>query len=389
SEGFIKKSNECIEVWKSAISEYDANDKKARISKKNIDRFYWNVAVAYFYMNEFDKAVQTLNEAMTVGKSTASEKYFIGQIKNRKKRYELNEKRKLEASNPVAHNLNKNMGGSVGKAVAISLKGINPAYRVKKVTKKYHSGINDYIETTYFYYEENHLKYKIKDSKNRVDSIAYSYSHNRINEKPYYYGKSKSKDWKKEERYGVTYEILNGLITKRTKRGEELIYKYNGNGGLDALIRHTKNYQDDLMYKYALSYQQNKIVQVRTFRFFEGEWKEHKDLALNFNAKNFTVSIADRGMVYELDYRNGPLSRIQKYKNFNVEKEDFKYIFYYDEKGNVIKQSFKNSYGNVETYEIEYEQKKGNEELFLGTNDWAVNIYFHQITFNDFFEVSY
>ncbi|RLD67573.1 MAG: hypothetical protein DRI95_04570, partial [Bacteroidetes bacterium] len=45
SEGFIKKSNECIEVWKSAISEYDANDKNARISKKNIDRFYWNVAV--------------------------------------------------------------------------------------------------------------------------------------------------------------------------------------------------------------------------------------------------------------------------------------------------------------------------------------------------------
>ncbi len=386
SEGFIKKSNECIEVWKSAISEYDANDKKARISKKNIDRFYWNVAVAYFYMNEFDKAVQTLNEAMTIGKSTASEKYFINQIDDRKSRFNKNEKRELETNSQVN---NISAIGLGNKAAAVVLKGINPNFRVKKVTKKYHSGINDYIETTYFYYEGNRLKYKIKDSKSRVDSIAYSYNPRYINEKPFYYVKSKPKKWINDEKHGITYDILNGLITKRTKRGEELMYKYNEHGGLDALIRHTKNYQDDLMYKYVLSYQQNKFVQVRTFRFVEGEWKEHKDLVLNFNNRNFTVKQAEYGTVYELDYRNGPLSRIQKYKNFNVEKEDLKYIFYYDEKGNVVKQSFKNSYGNVENYEIEYEQKEGNEELFLGTNDWPVNIYFHQITFNDFFEVSY
>lgn len=389
SEGFIIKSNECIDVWKSAISEYDANDKKARISKKNIDRFYWNVAVAYFYMNEFDKAVQTLNEAMTVGKSTASEKYFIGQIKNRKNRYKLNEKRKLEANSTITSNLNKNIGGSVGKAVAISLKGINPNFRVKKVTKKYHSGINDYIETTYFYYEGNRLKYKIKNSKSRVDSIVYSYSHNKINEKAYYSVKSKGENWIKDEIKGVTYDILNRLITKRTKRGEELIYKYNSQGGLVALIRHTKNYYDDLMYKYTFHFNNNKLDQIKTFRFFEGEWKEHKDLVLNFNHSNSTVKIADRGFVYKLDYSNGLLLKIQKYNNFNIDKEDLKYIFKYDSNGNIIEQSFKNTYGNVETYEIEYEQKEGNEEMFLGTKDWAINTYFHQITFNEYFEVSY
>ncbi|MEN8122888.1 MAG: hypothetical protein ABFS35_21290 [Bacteroidota bacterium] len=402
SEGFINKSNECIEVWKSAISEFDANDKKARISKKNIDRFYWNVAVAYLYMNEFDKAVQTLNEAMTVGKSTVSEKYFIGQIKNRKNRYELNEKRKLEFSSSVTsastnntstntenNSTNKNNTfASIGKAVFVPSKGINNEYRVKKVSKTYKNGISEYVEITNFYYDGDKLIYKLIDSEKKVDSIAYNYSSGSVNTSQYSYSKAMGKKWIKSNNKDVSYSIINNLVVKKTTRSEELIYKYNETGGLDALIRKKLLY-GNIMYKYTFHFIKDKLSQIKTYRFRDGEWVEQEDQILNFNHKNFTIQQSEYGTVYELDYRNGPLSRIQKYKNFNVEKEDMSYLFFYDTNGNINKQKFKNSFGNTEIYDIEYEQKEGNEKLFLGTRDWRANTFFHQITFNDFFEADY
>ncbi len=412
SAGFIDKSNKCIEVWKSAISEFDASNKKARISRKNIDELYANIAFAYLYMNEFEKARQTVKQALTVGKADGMEKSYIRQIDEREKRYKANEKRKQEFSastgNATNNNTNNNTsdntvtientennntaiistGVTMDKAIAVPLKGINPAYRVKTVSKQYKIGMNEYAETTNFYYDGNKLRYKIKDADKRVDSIVYKYNSGFINETCYYYNKGMSKKWLKDEKKAVTYDVINNLVVKKVTRNEELIYKYNGNGGLDALIRKNLLY-NNVMYKYTFHFAQNKLAQIKTFRFRNGDWVEEKDQVLNFNNKNFTVQMAEYGTVYELDYRNGPLSRIQKYKNFNVAKEDMSYTFFYDANGNINKQKFKNSYGDNENYEIQYEKGDGNEELFLGTKDWRANTFFHQITFNNFFEASY
>lgn len=390
SEVFISISNECIDMWKNAISEYDAGNKKARISPKNIDYLYWNIGIAYLYMNDFDNALKTMQAALTVGKSKYSEKAQITFIKNRKTRYELNEKRKKEASNPSSLVIANNTNGQTSeKAPAIVLKGINKAYRVKRVVKKYHRGIDDYIDILEYHYKGNQLAYIIKDTKLRIDSIAYDYNPRYINETPYYYGKSKPKVWIKDEKHAKTYDIQNGLITIRASISEELTYKYNQSGGLEALVRKVRDMGEYMMYKYTLTYQNGQLAKAQNFQFFQGDWSEHKGEALLFSKNGTVVNKLKGAQMYRVEMTGKHIKKITKYKNFNETKVEFKYIFNYDSNGNIIKQSFLNGFGNVETYEIEYEHKAGNEELFLGTNDWPINIYFHQLTFNEFFEASY
>lgn len=391
SSEFIRISNECIDIWKKAISEYDAGNKKARISRKNIDALYMNISIAYMYMTEFDTAIQAMEAALSVGKSDGYEKAQIRKIKERKKRYELNEKRKLTANTVLVANVtNTNPSGTTGMAApAISLKGINPEYRIKRIVKKYHRGIDDYVDKMEYYYHGNRLSYIIKDTKQRIDSIAYDYNPRHINEQPYYYGKSGPKKWKTEQKYIRTYDITNGLVTKRTKLGEELIYKYNENGGLNALVRNKRDIGGYIMSKYKLTYQNDQLAKAQTFIFYQGDWTEHKDEALIFSNNGTVVNKLKGAKMYRAAMENGNIKKITKYKNFNESKEEFKYIYKYDPNGNIISQSFLNGYGDVETYEIEYEHKPGNEELFLATNDWPIFIYFHQLTFNEFFEVSY
>ena len=128
---------------------------------------------------------------------------------------------------------------------------------------------------------------------------------------------------------------------------------------------------------------------VKKFQFFEGEYKEQKDEALVFNYQAKRVNKQTGDNLFKYQKIGNKISRISKFHNFNENKLDLEYIFTYDAHGNIIKQSFKNTYGNMEYYEIQYEQKEGNEEIFLGTKDWVINALFHQITFNNFFEVSY
>jgi hypothetical protein len=391
SEVFISISNECIDMWKSAISEYDAGNKKARISPKNIDYLYWNIGIAYLYMNDFDNALKTMQAALTVGKNKYSEKAQITLIKNRKTRYELNEKRKKEAVNPSSLVIvnSSTTGQTSVKAPVIALKGINKAYRVKRVVKKYHRGIDDYIDILEYHYKSNQLAYIIKDTKLRIDSIAYDYKPGYINETPYYYGKSGSKNWIKDKKHAKTYNMQNGLITIRASNSEELTYKYNPGGGLEALVRKVRDMGGYEMYKYTLIYQNGQLAKAQNFHFYQGDWSEHKEEALLFSKNGTVVNKLKGAQMYRIEMNGKHIKKIIKYKNFNETKVEFKYIFNYDGNGNIIKQSFLNGYGEVETYEIEYERKAGNEDLFLGTNDWPINIYFHQLTFNDFFEASY
>ena len=425
SEEFIRKSNQCIDVWKSAISEFDASNKKARISRKNIDKLYANIAFAYLYMNEFEKARQTVKVAMTVGKYESTEKSYIKKINDREARFKLNEKRKQEANNTsvttnavVTTNTSSNTSSStsssnttnnsteststtstitttstnaglkMGIPLAVKLHGINDNYRVKKVTKNYSSSMSEISETTNYYYDGDKLRYTIKDSPKRVDSTSYIYTQGKIIEKVFYYTKSSGKNWLEDKKKTVSYNITNNRVVKKISKSEELIYKYNSAGGLNALIIKNLLYGNK-MSKYTFHFNKEKLAQVKVFSFKDGDWVEEKDQVLIFNNKNFTVKQSDYGTVYELDYRNGPLSRIQKYNNFNVEKEEMSYLFIYDANGNISKQKFTNSYDRTENYEIEYENKKGNEKLFLGTKDWRANVLFHQITFNKYFEAAY
>jgi len=96
TDSFIKTSNECIAGWKNAIAEYDPNNKKAKISKKNIAYLYRNISTAYLYMNDFDNAIKTIQELESLGvaKHKRDLNSRIKTAQDRKMRYELNEKRK-------------------------------------------------------------------------------------------------------------------------------------------------------------------------------------------------------------------------------------------------------------------------------------------------------
>ena len=93
-EGYNKIAMECIEIWKKMLEEYNPEDKKARISKKNADVFYYNISNAYLYMNEFDKAIEYINKGLEVDNSVFV-KAMIPDIKDRKNRYEKNLAREL------------------------------------------------------------------------------------------------------------------------------------------------------------------------------------------------------------------------------------------------------------------------------------------------------
>ncbi len=99
TENFINSSNECIDAWKKAVAEYEPKNKKAKISDKNIEYFYRNISTAYLYMNDFDNAIKTIKELQSLGvaKHKQDLEIRLKTAQDRKMRYELNEKRKLEA----------------------------------------------------------------------------------------------------------------------------------------------------------------------------------------------------------------------------------------------------------------------------------------------------
>ena len=90
---YNKIAAECIAGWEKILEEYDPNNKKARISKKNADAFYYNISSAYLYMNEFDKAIEYINKGLEVDKSVFV-KMMIPDIQDRKFRYQKNLDRK-------------------------------------------------------------------------------------------------------------------------------------------------------------------------------------------------------------------------------------------------------------------------------------------------------
>lgn len=89
---YAKVANECITIWEKALEELDPKSKKTRISKKNGDWFYRNIATAYLYLEEFDKAIEAMNKAFEIDKGFLG-KHQMAEIKDRKYRFEKNQER--------------------------------------------------------------------------------------------------------------------------------------------------------------------------------------------------------------------------------------------------------------------------------------------------------
>lgn len=86
------KLTEAIGMWEKALSESNLSDNKARINDEVTAMCYYNIAEAYFWMNEFDQAEVYINKAINGGKykfKTAANG-LKGNIDNFKMRYNAN-----------------------------------------------------------------------------------------------------------------------------------------------------------------------------------------------------------------------------------------------------------------------------------------------------------
>jgi hypothetical protein len=75
-EGFVNdvdKSNakenisKAINIWLDQLAQSDLSDNKSRINKKSTALLYANLAEAYLWVDEFDKADLYINKAITLG----------------------------------------------------------------------------------------------------------------------------------------------------------------------------------------------------------------------------------------------------------------------------------------------------------------------------------
>ncbi len=86
---YNKIAIECINEWNGILKEYDPDDKKARISSKNADNIYFNIAQAYLYMDEFEKALDYTNKGISIN-SDYIKRMFISTINDREQRFKKN-----------------------------------------------------------------------------------------------------------------------------------------------------------------------------------------------------------------------------------------------------------------------------------------------------------
>ncbi len=91
-EKYKELATECIKVWETALQEYDPDNKKARISKKNADWINFSIASAYLYLDDFDKAIEYMNKGQEIDAGLQS-RSVLASIKDRKYRYEQNKAR--------------------------------------------------------------------------------------------------------------------------------------------------------------------------------------------------------------------------------------------------------------------------------------------------------
>jgi len=97
NEEVKKKLNDCIATWKTSAKEVDRNDKDAKINEKNIGYLYFNIALAYLWQHDFDKAMQYVSKAKDEkrnGMTEASLEDYIEDFSRNYKNYQQFKKKK-------------------------------------------------------------------------------------------------------------------------------------------------------------------------------------------------------------------------------------------------------------------------------------------------------
>lgn len=96
---YAAKAEICISGWKKALTEFNPTDKKAtkkdRISSKIADFLNYSIAIAYFYMNDFDKAAEFAQKGLDIDQGSFG-RSLLNNIKDKQVLYEKNQERENE-----------------------------------------------------------------------------------------------------------------------------------------------------------------------------------------------------------------------------------------------------------------------------------------------------
>lgn len=403
--------NKCIEIWIRTIDEYEEGNKKARISPKNIDAFHINIVVAYLYMNEFEKAREWTNKAMKVAKNDAAEKKMLKTINQKEKLFNLNQKREAEKKNikpdtttdsnteekeekkaipntESEKNLDVQKTNPTNETVikkedsypVKAMKGINSMYRVQKM-RKIKNGV---IRLTNFHYNGEKLAYTISTIKGlKIDSVAYTYESTRVTAQSFDYSNAEEK-WYLEAstaENSIFYQVHNEALVSKIDGDQKVNYFYEKGKLTSVEVSTFALGKLKSLFRYSFVYAGNKITTVKVARKFGATWNDYENSTLTFNYSNSTVNNKINGMMFESDYRNGPLSRIQKYEKKDYDNPVYEYRRSYDDNKCIDNELVSFRDGKKVEYEVAYEKAKGNEKLFIGSRNWEINTFFNQISF--------
>jgi tetratricopeptide (TPR) repeat protein len=90
--GAADKLQDAISAWEAVLSESNPSDKNSRINQKVTAMIYYNLAEAYLWTSDFDKAEQYIDKAINGGsmKFKNAAKGLQAFLKERKKRWQAN-----------------------------------------------------------------------------------------------------------------------------------------------------------------------------------------------------------------------------------------------------------------------------------------------------------
>lgn len=106
------KLNEALSLWEKALEESTPKVKDSRVNKKVTKALAENIAIAYMYLREYDKAQKVLSTAMVLEKnittpSTDRRKVLLSKITDLKKGYEINKTATINLTKVKVNVINK------------------------------------------------------------------------------------------------------------------------------------------------------------------------------------------------------------------------------------------------------------------------------------------
>ncbi len=93
-----------VQVWEKTVEEKDLNDKKARINRRIAGRLYHNIAIAYAYCQDFEKALVSINAGLAMYPGTSNNFTVLceslrSRLYDQKKYFDMNKDAEVKISN--------------------------------------------------------------------------------------------------------------------------------------------------------------------------------------------------------------------------------------------------------------------------------------------------